>query len=424
MLTPARPGPYTGVTVVEFGRFIAAPYCGQLLADGGADVVKIEPITGDDARRNGTRLSATEARQFLNKNRGKRSVAVDLKHPDVLAAVKTLTERADVVITNFRPGQADALGLDYRRVSTTNPRVIYAENSAFGGRGPLAGKPGMDALLQAYTGLAPVDADGPHLLTDPMIDYTAALLLAWGIATALYHRERSGAGQKLDVSLLQAALVLQNNSLNHVDAVDGWRETFATYLEDAFQRGASFADILAHRDSLKPAIEPPYYGFFRTRDGVIALAAGGRALQQRVCRALNLHDPALQDPDYEVADITTHTRQMRAQTAAALATQTTAHWLATFESAAVPAGALQFRGQVLDDPQAWDNDYLVRLRHDDIGDMTVVGPPVKFDATPLNAGAASPALGRHTREVLLEAGLDPADVDRLTAAGAITDGAG
>lgn len=412
-------GPYAEMKVIEFGRFIAAPYCGQLLADGGADVIKVEPLLGDDARRNGTRLSKTEARQYLNKNRGKRSVAVNLSDQRVRGAIRALVDQADVVIANFRPGQGEKLGLDYASVSASNPRLVYAENSAFGHRGPLAGKAGMDAILQGYTGLAPMTAAGPTMQADPFVDYTAALLMAWGIATALFHRERTGVGQKLDVSLLQAALVIQNNSINHIDAVDDWRHGFVQYLKDAFQQGVSFAEILEHRNSLKPAIQPPYYGFFRTRDGVMALGAGGRGLQKRVAELLQVEDPALADDQFIPTDISAYTTRMRQQTAAALMRETTAHWIEVFDRAGLPAGPVQFKDQLLDDPQAWENDYLVRLEHEEIGGMTVVGPPVKFSESPLSTGPASPSLGRHTLAVLTEAGLNQDQLERMLADGVI-----
>jgi CoA:oxalate CoA-transferase len=319
-------GPYKDLQVVELGRFIAAPYCGQLFADGGADVIKVEPVTGDDARRNGTRLSSTEARQFLNKNRGKRSLAVNLADNRALSAVQTLLHEADVAITNFRPGQAKRLGLDYASIRATNPRIVYAENSAFGPKGPLAGKPGMDILLQAYAGIAPLSESGPAVFGDPIVDYTAAMLMAWGIATALYNRERTGEGQQLDVSLLQAALVIQNNSVNHIDAVDGWRTEFCDYLTEAFGRGATMGEILAQRETLKPTINPPYYGFFQTSDGYIAIAAGGRGLQVRVAQLLGVNDPTLTDDDYQPADIAAHTAAMRAQTAAVVIEHPTELW--------------------------------------------------------------------------------------------------
>ena len=412
-------GPYSGLKVVELGRFIAAPYCGQLLADGGADVIKVEPLVGDDARRNGTRFSPTEARQYLNKNRGKRSIAVQLSDPRIVAIIQGLLREADVTIVNFRPGQGEKLGLDYATVSRTNPRIVYAQNTAFGPRGPLAGRPGMDILLQAYTGMAPMTEDGPMPLPEPFVDYTAALLMSWGIATALYNRERTGVGQKLDVSLLQAALVIQNNSVHHVDVADGWREGFVEHLKTAFAEGQTMADVLSHRETLKPSINPPYYGFFETKDGYIVIAAGGRGLQTRVAKLLGIDDLALTDPNFKIDDIATYTRRMRRRSAWRLAEDTTAGWLEKFDAAGLPAGEYRVKDQIYDDPHVWENGYLARLEHEEVGGMTVVAPPVRFSATPLATSTASPTLGKHSREILAEAGLSRDEIDGLVDDGVV-----
>ena len=412
-------GPYTGLKVVELGRFIAAPYCGQLLADGGADVIKVEPLVGDDARRNGTRFSPTEARQYLNKNRGKRSIALQLSDPRIRRVVQGLLREADVTIVNFRPGQGEKLGLDYDTVSRTNPRIVYAQNTAFGPRGPLAGRAGMDILLQAYTGMAPLTDAGPRPLEDPFVDYTAALLMAWGIATALYNRERTGKGQKLDVSLLQAALVIQNNSIHHIDAVDGWRKGFVEHLKTAFAQGRTMSDVLERRETLKPSISPPYYGFFETKDGYIVIGAGGRGLQVRVAKLLGIEDPALGDPNFKIDDIAAYTRRMRRRSASRLAEETTASWLEKFNAAGLPVGEYRLKDEIFDDPHVWENGYLARLDHEEVGGMTVVAPPVKFSKTPMSTTTASPTLGKHSREILTEAGLSEAAINRLLADGVV-----
>ena len=409
--------PYKSLRIVEFGRFIAAPYCGQLFADGGADVIKIEPVIGDDSRRNGTRLSATEARQYINKNRGKRCVAVDLSDAMIRESIARLVDTADVVLANFRPGQAEKLGLAYEQVRVRNSNVIYAENTAFGPTGPMAAKAGMDVLLQAYAGVASLKESGPEMNIDPIVDYTAALLMAWGVATALYAREKTGTGQRLDVSLLQAALVIQNNSVNHIDTVDGWREEFVDYLKEAFSRGHSFADVLAQRETLKPTIAPPYYGFFRTQDGFLALAAGGLALRRKVARLLGIEDPSLKDAGFQPQDVAAHTAMIRSDVQACLSNETTAHWLLAFEEVGVPAGVVNMKEQILNDAQCWENDYLVRLEHEELGGMTVVGPPVKFSKTPLSVQGPTPTLGRHTREVLLATGMQGATIDTLAKKG-------
>lgn len=412
-------GPFAGLKVVEFGQYIAVPYCAQLLADGGADVIKVEPLEGDPSRRNG-QVIRSEARQFLNKNRGKRSLAVNLDDPEVLAAVIALVTKADVVLTNFRPGQAERFGLDYPSVAARNPHAIYAENTAFGRAGPMAGAPGMDMMMQAYAGLAVVTEDGPQPLADPIVDYGAALLLAWGISTALYHRERTGAGQKLDVALLQAALVLQNNHMSHIDAIDGWRIAFVDYLKTAFVEGKTWAEVLAHREATQPhAFARAYYGFFPTRDGTIAVAAGGRVNQLRMLRALGLEDRWVTEPGWLPDDPSAHMDRTYGQVVAALRAQPTAHWVRLLSDCGVPAAPVRLREELLDDEQAWANGFLVRLEHELVGGLSVVAPPVRFSATPLAAERASPALGRDSRAILVEAGLDAATVERLLAAGVV-----
>ncbi|HXH21293.1 MAG TPA: CoA transferase [Dehalococcoidia bacterium] len=416
------PGPFEGLRVIEFGRFIAAPYCAQLLADGGADVIKVEPVEGDATRRNGPVIPG-EARQYLNKNRGKRSMAVDLSNPEVLAGVRRLVHGADVVITNFRPGQAKRFGLDYESVSAVNPRVVYAENTAFGEDGPMAGAPGMDIIVQAYTGLSQFTANGPIPPVDPLVDYGAALLLAWGISTALYHRERSGRGQKLNVSLLQAALVLQNNHLNHIDVIDGWRHEFVEYLKTAFVEGKSWAEVLAHRQSLLPdAFGRAYYGFFATCDGTIAIAAGGRPNQLRMLKLLDLEDRWVTEPGWLPEDGRAHAERMHERVASKLREQTSEYWLRAFTEAGIPAAPVRMKDEVLEDRQAWENGFYVRLEHELVGGLTVVAPPVVFSETPLAAKDPPPPLGKHTRELLVEAGLDEEAIDRLAAAGAVAVG--
>jgi len=406
-----------GLRVIEFGRFIAAPYCCQLLADAGADVFKIEPLSGDDARRNGTRISETEARQFLNKNRNKRSIACNLNDATVKRAILQLLAGADVVVANFRPGQADKLGFGYDTLKASNPGLIYAENSGFGTRGPLAGVAGMDMAVQGYSGLAHLTADGPSPLVDPVIDYTAALLMAWGVSTALYHRERTGQGQRLDVSLLQAALVLQNNHINHIDAVDAQRHEFVDYLKTAFSEGASWQDVIDHQRPSGPL--QVYYGFFRAADGVFCLAPGSRGLQRKVLEVVGLEDPAVEQPHFQPDDPAAHDAHMKAQFNAVLEKYSAAHWVEVFKAHGVPVSNLNLKPHVLDDQQVWENGYLSRIEHPQVGGMTVVAPPVQFSETPLEVRSASPGLGQHTADILSEGGLTPAEIQTLANRGTV-----
>ena len=410
-------GPFAGLRVVELGRFIAAPYCGQLLADGGADVVKVEAVTGDETRRNGP-IVPGEGRQFLNKNRGKRSIAVDLGDAEALAAVRKLAAAADIVVANFRPGRAEGLGLDYASLSITNPRLIYAENTAYGLDGPMAGAPGMDVVLAAYSGIAALTEHGPVLPEAPIIDYAAGLLLAWGVSTALYHRERTGAGQRLDVSLLQAALVLQNNAVNHVDAIDEWRPAFVEYLRQAFVEGKTWAEILEERLARSPfVVSRAYYGILRAADGALAVAALSQPLRLKMIALLGIEDRWVTEPGWQPEDARAHVESTVGAVEAALRRSPVAHWLEQFARLGIPAAPMRLREEMLDDPQVLANGFLTRLEHSLLGGHTVVSPPVRFSVTPLRTGPASPRLGEHTRTLLTEAGLESAAIESLLARG-------
>ncbi|HJM89088.1 MAG TPA: CoA transferase [Dehalococcoidia bacterium] len=412
-------GPFEGLTIVEFGRFIAVPYCAQLFADGGADVIKVEPIIGDETRRNGQIIEG-EGRQYLNKNRGKRSLAVDLNDEAARDAVKALVHRADIVLANFRPGLAEGFGLDYDSVAAVNPRVIYAENTGYGHAGPLADAPGIDITLQAYSGIAQFHPDdGPIRQPNPLTDYGTALIMAWGVSTALYHRERSGRGQKLDTSLLQAALVLQNNHLNHIDAIDSGRSEFAEYLKTAFADGASWSDVLEARAEAQAAVPMnAYYGFHRTSDGTIALGGGSVAIRRQIVKLLEIEDRWVTEPGWMPDDARAHATAMVEQMSTTLAAHTTEHWLAAFRGIGVPVAPVQMTEQVIEDEQVLANGYVVRLEHELLGGYTVTAPPVQFSETALSAENGSPVLGKHTRELLGEAGLDNAAINALIEAGA------
>jgi len=413
-------GALAGIRVIEFGRFIAAPYCCQMLADAGADVIKVEPLIGDDARRNGEKYSESEGQQFLNKNRNKRSIACDLSDKTVVSALMQLIMKSDVMVANFRPGQAEKLGFDYDSLKAGNPRLIYAENTGFGPEGPLAATAGMDMALQGYSGLAPLTAAGPIPLMDPVIDYSAAMLMAWGISTALFHRERNGSGQKLDVSLLQASLVLQNNHINAVAAHDEKRQAFVQYLKDSFSNGATWEEVLAKQSETNAlGATGAYYGFFRTSDQVICLGAGGSVVQKRLLQVLNLTDPLVEQDHYLPGDIRHHVLNQRALVENKLAEHPLDYWMPLLAEANVPASRVNLKPQLLEDQQVLANAYVTEFSHPTVGDVTVVSPPVNFSETRLEVRQPSPLLGQHSTEILIEAGLSGDLIEKLISSGKI-----
>jgi formyl-CoA transferase len=414
--------PFAGLEVVEFGQFIAVPFCAQLLADGGAHVVKVESLAGDPVRALAP-LAPGESRHFVSRNRGKRSLPLDLKHPSAAPVIAALVARADVVLTNLRPGLAPELGLDYATLSARHPRLIVGNVTGFGPRGPDAGLGAMDMVLQARTGLmvaaGRIRDDVPQATDPPIIDYYCATALAFGIASALLRRTRTGRGGEVDVSLLMSSLVLQNNAMLRVHRVDGpvHARTLAK-LRELRAAGAPFAEQAA----LTGAVRPPntahvYYRSYATRDAAIAIACVGPGMQRALMRAVGLVDEAHEGRppagDAEAAYYLALGRQVEAL----MRERTTAEWRKIFDAAGIPAGEVRLPIEMLDDPQVLANDMLHDLEHSVLGLIRVVGSPVTLDGGGFRPARATPPFGSETRSILRELGLADADVDALVAAG-------
>src|SRR4029453_6865603 len=277
--------PFAGLQVVEFGQFIAVPFCAQLLADGGAHVIKVQPPDGDPVRHLAP-LAPGESRHFISRNQGKHTLPLDVRHPEARRVIDRLVSRADVVLTNFRPGLAEELGLAWASLAARHPRLIVGNVSAFGRHGPDAGLAGMDMVIQARSGLMATLGrvqDGVPTAGDaPVADYVCALTLAFGIAAALLRRERTGGGGEVDVALLMAALLVQNNSFVRVAAADGPVHA-ATLQALAAARGAGRPH--AEQAAALPTTRTPgmvgiYYRTYTTRDATIAVACVSPGLQR------------------------------------------------------------------------------------------------------------------------------------------------
>lgn len=412
-------GPFEGVTVVEFGQFVVVPFCAQLLADAGARVIKVEPPTGDSYRSGPAQLAPGETRQFIVKNRGKESISLDLGHPDTAPVVRRLVELADVVLVNLSPAAVVRRGLDYDSLAAVNASIVYGAVSAYGQLGPEAGLPGMDVVVQARSGLmtslAAEQAGVAHHSEVQVADYSSALLLFAGIASALYVRERTGAGQRVDVSLLGGALAVQNNSLAHVYGSDDWRHEFVAQLPELRRRGASHAVIEAVRRDLRP--DPPshtaHYRAFRTADGDIALGAGSPAARRRLSEVTGLDESlAVSDPEQFGRLLQDLLRQ-----------QPSAHWVALLQARDVPVAQVRHIDEVLFDPHVEAEQLVADYEHPTVGRYRGLGTPLRMSATPLARGQASPPFARHTAAVLRELGFDEDAVRALREAGAVvTDG--
>jgi crotonobetainyl-CoA:carnitine CoA-transferase CaiB-like acyl-CoA transferase len=415
--------PFAGVTVLELGQFVAVPWAGQVLADGGAHVVKIEPPEGEPSRHIAP-LAPHESRHFVIRNRGKHALPLDLKHPDAREILDALLARADVVLVNMRPGLAAELGVEYEQLASRFPRIIVGSVTAFGPRGPDAALAGMDMVVQARSGLMVTggkisDAGLPTTGESPIADYMAAALLAFGVASALFRRERTGRGGRVDTSLLQSALALQNNLMVRVENVDGPRHAaFRGWLGEARRGGVPFAEQVERMPRNRPvAMAAVYYRTYATKDAALSVACGSPSLRRKFIAALGHQDPALAGG---VADVDAHYAKLKAAVEATVASRTTEEWQALLAAAGVPASRVALPLEILDDPQPAANEMLARQEHPVLGPVTVFGPPVRLDGDGFVAGPPTPPFGSETRAILGWAGFAERDVERLLAGGAVT----
>src|SRR5499426_359659 len=400
--------PFAGIEVVEFGQFIAVPFCAQLLSEGGAHVVKIESVEGDPVRQLAP-LAPGETRHFISRNRGKHSLPLDLRHPSAARVVERLLARADVVLTNFRPGLAAELGLDWPTLAPRFPRLVVGSVSAFGRRGPAARLAGMDLVVQARSGLL---AAGGHVQDgvptggeNPVVDYMCAMTLAFGIASALLRRARTGRGGEVDASLLMSALMIQNNNMVRIDSAD------RPYAEQA---------------ALTPQIRPPgtvniYYRTYATRDAALAVACGSPALRRAFIKAVGLSDDALDRPIADRAKEVEHYVALRQRVEAIVATRSTAEWQTTLEASGVPAAGVKLPLELLDDEQPLDNGMLHDLTHPVLGPVRVLAPPLGMDGGGFVPAQATAPFGSETRAILSDLGFSTAEIDALLNDGVTRD---
>jgi formyl-CoA transferase len=424
-------GPLAGVRVLDFSEIIAAPFSTMLLADMGADVIKIEPPEGE-AWRHQASFMPGESRSFMSLNRGKRGMAVDLKTAEGQAIAHALARDADVAVLNYRPDVPARLGIDYATLAALNPRLIYAWNTAFGRRGPHAHRSGYDIILQAMTGLmagaGAATAEGlPATVGGTAVaDFSTGLTLTWAICAALYARERSGVGQQIDTSLFASVLTVQTSRF------------FSAERADAEERAALLAQVRAMRAEGRPYPEivntvmaassrtaqpgsNPYYRVYQTADDFLAVGCLSQRLRRRFAELVGLDDPRLTGSAFEQRSEESRAigRRLVQQAEPILRGRSTAEWLARFDAAGIPAGPVRFAEELFDDEHVIANDLVVDLEHAVAGPLRMVGPPVQMSGTPLRPQGASPALGQHTDELLRALGYDEARITDLRARGIV-----
>ena len=420
-------GPLSGVKVLEFTQIIAGPFCGMHLADMGADVTKFEPIGGEPWRVF-VELVPKESRTFASLNRGKRGVAMDMTKPEAQAVIHSLVKDADVVVINYRPGVAESLKIDYPTLSAINPKIIYCENTAFGRHGPLAKRGGYDIVVQALTGLmageAKLDGEVPTYMYPAVADYATGIQMSNSICAALYHRERTGKGQRIDCTLMGTAMAMQTSQFTWFEAFDeGIIPPMLHGLKQARAEMKTFEQQVAVHNQFRPgATGNIYYRVYQTADGFMAVGALSMALRIKWLAATGITDPRFgADGSFDLAPEGWETRgpELVKEAEALFRTKTTEEWGALFEKHGVPGGPLFFIEELFNHPQTMENGLQVELDHPLLGPMKLVGPPFQMSDSPLAAAVPSPMLGEHNDDVLGEAGLSAKRIAALREAGVV-----
>jgi crotonobetainyl-CoA:carnitine CoA-transferase CaiB-like acyl-CoA transferase len=393
-MTGSQAGPLSGVTVLDLCSYLAGPYGCTLLADLGATVIKIESPQGDMLRQFPSSLPG-ESRFFLGTNRGKRALALDLKQPEGLAVLHRMVASADVLVENFRPSVPARLGIDYPRLKAINSRLVYAGLTGYGDRGPLSDKGGFDQVLQCLSGMAVFqggEADRPQLVLGSVLDYFTSALLAYGVAAALFQRERSGAGQYLSLSLLRSALTIQAGRFV-------WAEG----------EGRDVA-----RDSGTGGLT----GIHPTKQGALYISVHSNHFFAALCDLIGRPELASDPRCATMRSRAAHAAELVPEVRAALGAKTALEWEEIFGER-VPCAAVRTIEDMFDHPQILAEDLVTTLDHPVVGRYRTMTKPIKFSDTPGPPTVASPTFGQHSDEVLAAHGYSDAQIAALRERGIV-----
>jgi len=385
--------PLKGVKVIDFSHAWAGPTCTMLLGDAGADTIKVEPTTGDFYR------TAMDGAVFINVNRNKRSIALDLKTNEGRRIALKLLERADVLVENFVPGVMDRLGLGYQTISKMNPRMIYCSISGFGQEGPYHKRPSFDPVAQAMSGimLATGEPDRPPVrILPPMIDYSAGIHAAYGIVIALLNREQTGKGERIDISLMDIGIVQMGAFVTHYTMTGELPERMGS----------------AHK-----AWAP--YQAFEASDGWVLIAVASDEMWLNLCKVLKLEDLG-NDSRYATPQSRRKHRRELAESLTKVTRQYRARELESLLSeAGVPSGQLRNIAEVMEDPQVKARHLIDDIEYPGLGKIKVVKNPIFFSGHAPRTQLQAPQLGEHTAAVLAELGYSEAEIQRLEDTGIV-----
>ncbi len=401
-MTIPHTGPLAGMKVLELAQIMAGPTCGMLLADMGADVVKVEKLPGgDDSRSYREPLVNGVSAPFMILNRNKRGIALNLKHVQGREILLTMVRQSDVLIENYRRGTLEKLGVGYEVLSAANPGLIYCAISGYGRSGPYADKGGFDLIAQGFAGLMSVTGEpgGPPVKTgNSVADMNAGILAVAGITAAYVHKLKTGKGQIVETSLMEAAL----------------QQTY-WHASSYFATGESPGPTgSAH------LLSAPYQAY-PTRDGWVNIGGANQANWERVATVLG-HPEWRDDPRFLTnSDRMNNLRALTDAMSAILKERDKADWIAAFDAAGVPVGPVHSIGEALTHPQTLARNMVVDLVHPQAGATRAIGCPVRFSETPTQALRAAPLLGQHSRELLREYGYADGQIDAFMAAGVIEE---
>jgi len=388
-----------GLRVLDVTQFMAGPFCAMLLADLGADVIKVEPPGGDSTRQMPGAVGV-DTPSFNAVNRGKRSVVVNLKMTEGRDLFQRLARSTDILVENYRPGVMTAFGVDYQQLAPLNPRLIYASISGYGQTGPHRTKGGFDLIAQGVSGIMSITGEpgGPPVKAGvPLTDLSAGLFALVGILAALDSRHRTSVGQQVDTSLVDAGV-----------ALSVWEAT--EYFSGI---GIPAALGSAHR------MNAPYQAI-RCADGYITIGAANERLFQRLCTALEheewIADPAFSDNPSRVI----HHEALASRIESITAEKPCAHWLAVLDADGIPCGPINDYAKVFSDPQVLARGMVAEVDHPTLGHLKTLGSPIKMSATPPNVGRRAPLLGEHTDDVLREAGYGESEIQSLHASAIVS----
>jgi crotonobetainyl-CoA:carnitine CoA-transferase CaiB-like acyl-CoA transferase len=397
-----RFGPLAGMRVIELAHIMAGPVCGLMLADMGAEVIKVEKMDGDDTRRTVPPALEGESAAYMMMNRGKRGISLDLKDPDGIAVLRRLLKGADALIENYRGGTMERLGIGYATLREDFPELVYCSLSGFGRTGPYADRAGFDLVAQGMSGLMSVTGEGPGRppmkCGPPVTDITAGILAAMGVLAAYSNRLRTGRGQAVDTSLFEAGIT-------------------HTYWQSAIAMATGVAP--GPMGSAHPLNAP--YEAFETADGWITIGAANQTNWLRLLKAIGA-DALAEDPRFALNRDRMANRQALAATLAPIfRAHSSAAWLARLEAGGVPAGPVLDVNAMHRDPQTQAREMVVEVDHPRVGPMKTLGLPVKFSDTPGRVHGPAPLLGEHSRAILAEAGYTTAEIDSLIARGVVRE---